>query len=48
MERDGQRKTLEKEIDALENKIRKGKQFNRQVEMNERLKESRNELGDLQ
>lgn len=38
VERDGQRKALEKEIGALENKIRKEKQFNRQVEMNGRLK----------
>jgi len=45
VERDGRRRALEKEIAALENKIRKEKQFNRQVEMNGRLKELRKELG---
>lgn len=44
VERDGRRKALEKEIAALENKIRKEKQFNRQVGMNEKLKALKKEV----
>ncbi len=47
VERDGRRKALEKEIAALENKIRREKQFNRQVEMSGQLKKLRKELGEL-
>lgn len=47
VERDGRRKALEKEIAALENKIRKEKQFNRQVEMNEKLKALKKEVEHL-
>ena len=38
VERDLQRQQLQKQITALENKIRKEKQLNRQVELNAELK----------
>lgn len=44
VERDGKRKQLEKQIAALENKMRKEKQLNRQMEMNAELKKLREEL----
>ena len=44
VERDKQRQALEKQIKALQAKIRKEKQFNRQVEMNAELKRLRKEL----
>ncbi len=47
VERDGRRKALEEEIAALENRIRKEKQFNRQVEMNEKLKALKKEVERL-
>ena len=47
VERDKQRQALEKQIRALQAKIRKEKQFNRQVEMNAELKKLKNELEEL-
>lgn len=38
---------LQKQIAALENKMRREKQFNRQVEMNAELKRLRKEMGEL-
>lgn len=38
IQRSAEREKLQKQIAALENKIRKEKQFNRQVEMNAELK----------
>ena len=47
VERDIRRKQLQKQITMLENKIRKEKQLNRQVELNGELKKLRKELDDL-
>lgn len=47
VERDLRRQQLQKQITALENKIRKEKQLNRQVELNAELKKLRKELDDL-
>lgn len=47
VERDIRRQQLQKQITALENKIRKEKQLNRQVELNGELKKLRKELDDL-
>ena len=44
VEREKKREQLKKQIAALEAKIRKEKQFNKQVEMNGRLKKLRKEL----
>lgn len=44
VERDEKKKQLEKQIAALENKMRREKQLNRQMEMNEELKKLRIEL----
>lgn len=44
---DKRRRQLIKEIAALENKIRKEKQLNRQMEMNAELKKKRLELEGL-
>lgn len=44
VERDEKKKLLEKQIATLENKIRKEKQLNRQMEMNAELKKLRREL----
>ncbi len=44
VERDEQRKQLEKQIAVLQEKIRKEKQFNKQVQMNSKLKNLRKEL----
>ena len=41
------REKLQKQIAALENKIRKEKQFNRQVEMNVELKQLRRNLENM-
>lgn len=48
VERDLRRQQLQKQITALENKIRKEKQLNRQVELNMKLKNVRKELENLQ
>jgi len=45
--RDKRRQKLQKEIAALENKIRREKQFNIQVELNSKLKRLRKELEGL-
>ena len=42
--RDERRQKLQKEITALENKVRREKQFNKQVELNSQLKRLRGEL----
>jgi len=42
--RDEKRQKLQKEIAALENKVRREKQFNKQVELNSELKRLRKEL----
>lgn len=47
VERDGRRKALEKQIAALQGKIRGEKQFDRQVELNTELKRLKRELGGL-
>lgn len=47
VERDEKKKLLEKQIAALENKIRKEKQLNRQMEMNAQLKKLRKERKTL-
>lgn len=47
VERDKQRRKLEREIAALEKKILREKQFNRQVELNSDLKRLRKELEEL-
>ena len=44
VERDEKKKQLEKQITALENKMRREKQLNRQMEMNVELKKLRKEL----
>ena len=44
VDRDKQRQKLEREIDALEKKILREKQFNKQVELNGELKRMRKEL----
>ena len=41
--RDQRRRALEKQITVLQNKIRREKQLNRQVELNQKLKELRKE-----
>ena len=45
--RDERRQKLQKEIAALENKVRREKQFNRQVTLNGELKRMRKELEEL-
>jgi len=47
VEREKQRKKLEKQIAALEKKIRKERQFNLQVEMNAQLKKLKVELEEM-
>ena len=47
IQRSAEREKLQKQIAALENKIRKEKQFNLQVEMNATLIELRKELKEL-
>lgn len=47
IEREKQRQQLKKQIFALEKKIKREKQFNRQVEMNSLLKKLRKELEEL-
>ena len=47
VERDLRRQQLQKQIAALENKIRKEKQLNRQVELNAELKKLRKELSAI-
>ena len=44
VERDEKKKQLEKQIAALENKMRREKQLNRQMEMNAELKRLRKEM----
>ncbi len=45
--RDEQRQKLQREIAALENKVRREKQFNIQVALNSELKRLRKELGGV-
>jgi hypothetical protein len=45
--RDERRQKLQKEITALENKVHREKQFNKQVELNSELKRLQKELEDL-
>ena len=47
IQRSAEREKLQKQIAALENKIRKEKQFNRQVEMNAELKQLRRNLENM-
>jgi len=47
VERDKQRQKLERDIAALEKKVLREKQFNRQVELNSELKRLRKELEEL-
>lgn len=46
VERDKRRQELQKQIMALEKKIRRERQFNKQVEMNGQLKRMKRELED--
>ena len=48
VDRDKQRQRLERDIVALEKKLLREKQFNKQVELNGELKRLKNELGELQ
>ena len=48
VERDLRRQQLQKQITALENKIRKEKQLNRQVELNAELKKLRKESAEIE
>lgn len=48
VERDEKKKQLEKQIAVLENKMRREKQLNRQIEMNATIKKLRNELSEVQ
>lgn len=48
VERDKKRRHLEKQIAALESKMRKEKQLNRRMEMNANIKKLRKELGVIQ
>ena len=47
VERDERRQQLEKQIAALQTKMRKEKQFNKQVELNAQIKELRKELEEV-
>ena len=47
IQRSAEREKLQKQIAALENKIRKEKQFNRQVEMNAELKQLKKNLKNI-
>ena len=47
VERDEKKKQLEKQIAALESKMRKEKQLNRRMEMNAELKKLQRELGGM-
>lgn len=47
VERDEKKKQLEKQIAVLENKMRREKQLNRQMEMNAELKKLKNEVKSL-
>lgn len=47
VERDKRRKTLQKQIAALEKKVRREKQFNKQVELNGQLKLLKKELEEI-
>lgn len=47
IERSERKRTLQKKIDDLRTKIRKEKQFNRQVELNEEVKKLQKELDEL-
>lgn len=47
VERDERRKELQKRIAELEKKVRREKQFNKQVELNGQLKRLKRELGEL-
>lgn len=47
VERDEKKKQIEKQIAALENKMRREKQLNRQMEMNAELKRLKNEVKSL-
>jgi len=47
VEKDKQRQKLEREIAALEKKVLREKQFNKQVELNSELKRLRKEMEDL-
>ena len=47
IQRSAEREKLQKQLAALENKIRKEKQFNRQVEMNAELKQLKKNLEQL-
>ncbi len=47
VERDARRRELQKKIEALQAKVWKEKQFNKQVELNAELKKLKNELGSV-
>ena len=47
VERDEKKKQLEKQIAALENKIRREKQLNRRMEINAELKKLKTRLEDI-
>ena len=47
VERDNRRQELQKQITALQQKVRKEKQLNKQVQLNTELKKLKKELEDL-
>lgn len=47
VQRNAEREKLQKQIDTLRTKIRKEKQFNRQIEMNKQLKILKKQLEEL-
>lgn len=47
VERDNRRQELQKQITALQQKVRKEKQFNKQMQLNSELKKLKKELEDL-
>lgn len=47
VERDNRRQELQKQITALQQKVRKEKQFNKQMQLNTELKKLRKEMEDL-
>ncbi len=48
VEREEKHKSLQKQIDALETKMRKEKQLNRQIQINTEIKKLRKELSEVQ
>ena len=47
VEKDMQRQFLEKQVESLRKKLKKEKQFNKQIEINDEIKRITKELGEL-